>query len=57
MAEELREMNIDLTWDEFGDATEKDIDRLLYQRNIEAAKGIKIRSLWKNHPKQIAGKS
>ena len=42
--------NLGVSWLEFGNAREKDIDDLLETNSIRGAKRIKLVALWKRHP-------
>jgi hypothetical protein len=51
--EEFNNININLggiTWDQFGNAREVDIDDLLNTLNIHGPERIVVVDLWKRHP-------
>jgi hypothetical protein len=51
--EEFNNLGLEgITWDQFGNAREADIDDLLINQNIHGSRRIVVMDLWKRHPKR-----
>ena len=57
MEEQFASYNLGVSWAEFGDQRESDLDDLLVTKNIHGEARTKLVSLWTRHPdRQPAGK-
>jgi hypothetical protein len=57
MEEQFASYNLDISWTEFGDQRESDLDDFLATDNIHGERRTKLVSLWKRHPDRQQGKS